>query len=67
VTVAHCTPPGFKEGEQSARVDEGQVMEIQDDRRDAVAVEGAKLSDSIGAVAMSSSPVKAMVATPSFS
>jgi hypothetical protein len=40
--VAHGTIPGLEEGVQSGRVDEGQVMEIEDDRRDAVALEGGQ-------------------------
>jgi hypothetical protein len=65
--VAHGTVPGLKEGMHSGRVDEGQVLEIQDDRRDAVGLEGARVPLRMRTAAMSRSPLKAMVATPSFS
>jgi hypothetical protein len=41
--VAHRTIPGLKEGVHPGRVDEGQVLEIQDDRRDPVPLEGGQL------------------------
>jgi hypothetical protein len=62
--VAHRTVPGLDEGVHPGRVDEGQVSEIQDDRRDPVPLEGANFSLRIGAVARSRSPLSAMVTTP---
>jgi hypothetical protein len=62
--VAHRTIPGLKEGVHPGRVDEGQVLEIQDDRRDPFPSKGANFSLRIGAVARSSSPLSAIVTTP---